>query len=104
MNTYNHLQKKELAAKVKPQVDEVTKIYTTLATLRTKANSAPWDGDSRYEIGAICMKIGRIEEARTWLQAALACNPTNSRARRLLNQLPAKEKVASASESSGGPK
>jgi tetratricopeptide (TPR) repeat protein len=98
LNTYGQLQKKEQAAKQKLEVDEVAKIYATLSDLIQKARNSPWDGEVRAEIGAIYLKMNRPEEARTWLQAALACNPNHSKARRLLARLPSKEKVARASE------
>jgi tetratricopeptide (TPR) repeat protein len=104
MNTYGQLGKKELADKQKVRVDEVTKMHTTLSNLRSRANSAPWDADVRYELGAMCITINRPEEARTWLQAALACNPGHAKARRLLSKVPPKEKVLAASESAVGKK
>lgn len=95
MTTYGQLGKKEQAQKQKKEVDEVTKIITTLANLKTKADSAPWDDRPCVDIAATCIQMNRLEDARTWLQAALSRNPSNVRARRLLNQLPAaKEKAA----------
>ena len=94
MNTYGQLGKKELAAKEKVAADELTKIQTTMSNLKQKANSAPWDSNVRTDLGEACIKIGRPDEARTWLQAALACNPNNAKARRLLTQLPSKEKIS----------
>ncbi|HEV2947563.1 MAG TPA: tetratricopeptide repeat protein [Gemmataceae bacterium] len=92
MNTYRQLGKNELAAKEKVIVDEVTVIQTTLGKLKTTADGAPWNDRVRQELGELCLRINRPDEARTWLQAALACNPNNTKARRLLAQLPPKEK------------
>lgn len=92
MNTYAQLQKKDLADQQKKQVDEVTKIHATMASLRDNANKAPWDDRPCLDLGATLIKIGRPDDARTWLQAALARNPNNVKARRLLGQLPSKEK------------
>jgi tetratricopeptide (TPR) repeat protein len=94
LNTYRQLGKNELAAKEKVAADELAKIQTTLANLKQKANNAPWDSNVRTDLGEACIKIGRPDEARTWLQAALACNPNNAKARRLLAQLPPKDKTA----------
>jgi len=90
LNTYGQLLKKEQAAKQELQVNEIKKVYATLSDLTQKATNSPWDGDVRAEIGAIYVKVNRPEEARTWLQAALACNPNHSKARRLLARLPSK--------------
>jgi tetratricopeptide (TPR) repeat protein len=104
MNIYAQLGKKELADKQRAQVEEVTKIQTTWAALRSKANTLPWDADVRYELGALCVKINRPDDARTWLQAALACNPAHAKARRLLSKIPPKEKVLTASKPAVGKK
>jgi tetratricopeptide (TPR) repeat protein len=97
MNTYGQLGKKDLAAKEQAAANEITKIQTTMTSLKTNANSRPWDSNVRTDLGEACIKIGRPDEARTWLQAALACNPNNAKARRLLNQLPPKDKTSLAS-------
>jgi tetratricopeptide (TPR) repeat protein len=98
MKAYGQLQQPELAAKQKTKVEEVTKIHVTLSDLRTKAVSSPWDANVRYEMGEIFLKNGHPEDARTWLQAALACNPGHAKARRLLNKIPPNEKVTKASK------
>jgi tetratricopeptide (TPR) repeat protein len=97
MNTYGQLGKKDLAAKEKVAADEITKIQMTMTSLKSGANSRPWDSNVRTDLGEACIKIGRPDEARTWLTAALACNPNNAKARRLLSQLPPKGKTALAS-------
>jgi len=104
MNTYSQLQKPELAAKLTIQVEDVTKIYAKISDLRTKALSNPWDPEVRYELAGMFLMIGHLEDARTWLQAALACNPAHAKARRLLNKIPPKEKVAAVSDTSGNSK
>jgi tetratricopeptide (TPR) repeat protein len=92
LNVYGQLGMKDQAAKQKKEVEELTRILTTLANLKSKADNAPWDDQPCLELGALFIKIGRMEDARTWLQATLSRNPGNVKARRLLRQLPAQEK------------
>ena len=99
MKVYGELGKKDRADQLKAQANEVQDILTRLSALKTQANSRLWDDSVRMEIALLALKINQPEQARTWAQAALACNPGNSKARRLLSQLPAKEKVPSSSDS-----
>jgi tetratricopeptide (TPR) repeat protein len=99
MKTYRELKKVDEAEKQKKVVEEVTQIHKRLADLQQQANQRLWDDQVRVDTAAICIQIGQIDRARTWLQAALTCNPNNSKARRLLAQLPPKEKARSMSTS-----
>lgn len=105
VSVYDLLNRKDKAEQTKKQQQEVQALMTRLATLVQTANRLPWDDRPRLEIGILQMQMKRYEQARTWLQAALACNPNNSRARRLLNQLPSKEKPPSTTRpASNGPR
>jgi tetratricopeptide (TPR) repeat protein len=99
MKVYGELGRKEQADKFKVQVNEVQEILTRLATLKSEANSRLWDDNVRLEIAVLALRINQPDQARTWAQAALSCNPGNSKARRLLNQLPTKEKARSSLDS-----
>jgi tetratricopeptide (TPR) repeat protein len=99
MKTYRELKNIDEAEKQKKVVEEVTKIHKRLADLQQQANQHLWDDQVRVDTAAICIQIGQIDRARTWLQAALTCNPNNSKARRLLAQLPPKEKARSMTTS-----
>ena len=93
---YQKVEQKDKAAEISKQAEEVQKIAMRLAELQQDANRHPWDDRVRVEIAGLYLRIQRLEQARTWLQAALACNPNNVQAHRLLAQLPlAKEKVPS---------
>jgi tetratricopeptide (TPR) repeat protein len=58
--------------------------------LEPQANSEPWNDVIRLKIGEMYLKLGRPADARMWLESCLACNPNNSRARQLINQIPRK--------------
>jgi tetratricopeptide (TPR) repeat protein len=92
ITVYRKLNKEAQANEIRKQADEVSKIQANLSGLVQRANRTPWDDRVRVEIAALCLKLYRPDEARTWLNAALASNPNNARARRMLGQLPAQEK------------
>jgi tetratricopeptide (TPR) repeat protein len=60
-----------------------------LTALNEEAMTKLWDDDVRYRIAVLWLKMGRPELARTWLNAALACNPDNENAQKLLRGLAA---------------
>jgi tetratricopeptide (TPR) repeat protein len=99
MKVYRELKKEAQADELKARVQEVQDIFTRLSTLKAQANNRPWDDSVRLEIAQLSMKLNQPEQVRTWAQAALSCNPGNSRARRLLAQVPPKEKTRSPSSS-----
>ena len=99
MKVNGELGKNVQADQLKAQANEVQDILTRLSALKTQANSRLWDDSVRLEIALLALKINQPEQARTWAQAALACNPGNAKARRLLAQLPAKEKTSPSSDS-----
>ena len=59
-------------------------VWDELTRLHQQAWRTPWDDQVRLRLGELCQKVNRPAEARMWLQAALACNPDNQRARQLL--------------------
>jgi len=58
-----------------------------LIELVQKAAKQPWDDDVRCQVGIACLRLHRQDEARAWLRASLACNPSNFAAHRALAQL-----------------
>ena len=93
MKVYRELKQDAKADQLKARATEVQDILTRLSALKAQANTRPWDDSVRLEIAQLSMKLNQPEQVRTWAQAALSCNPGNSRARRLLAQLPPKEKT-----------
>ncbi len=58
-----------------------------LTLLHLALRDRPWDDRVRLEVARLSLRFNRTEEARTMLRAALASNPGNQEARRLLEQL-----------------
>lgn len=58
-----------------------------LSKLNAEARNRIWDDQVRYEIALIWLKLDRPAEARTWLQAALMCNPQHAQAKEALERL-----------------
>jgi tetratricopeptide (TPR) repeat protein len=58
-----------------------------LTLLHLALRDRPWDDRVRLEVARLSLRFNRTEEARTMLRAALASNPANQEARRLLDQL-----------------
>jgi tetratricopeptide (TPR) repeat protein len=58
-----------------------------LTKLSSEAMNKPWDDQVRYEIAMIWLQMDRLQLARSWLEAALACNPGHVEARRVLDRL-----------------
>jgi tetratricopeptide (TPR) repeat protein len=58
-----------------------------LSKLHQAAIASPWDDAVRYEIGILCRKLNRTQEARTWFQAALTCNPGNRKVQQALAEM-----------------
>ena len=100
VGVYQRLEQKDKAAEIKKQAEEVQKIGLRLVELQQDANRHPWDDRVRVEIAGLYLRINRLEQARNWLQAALACNPNNVQAHRLLAQLPAKQNASTSSSQS----
>jgi tetratricopeptide (TPR) repeat protein len=74
--------------------DETQDLKNQLTKLSTLAIQQPWDDGVRCEIARVWLRMGRPAEARVWLQAALACNPSNSYALDLLAQLEGRRAAA----------
>jgi len=102
VSVYQKLDQKDKAAEAKKKADEMNQIGIQLAELQQDANRHPWDDRVRAEIAWLYLKVKRPEQARNWLQAALACNPNNFLARRLLAQLPAKKNASAGQTSTSG--
>jgi tetratricopeptide (TPR) repeat protein len=73
--------------------EELRGLSKQLTLLYLTARDRPWDDWARYEAARLCLQLNRVGEARTMLRAALACNPANREARRLLSTLPPDDKV-----------
>src|SRR5262249_26436625 len=74
----------ERAAKEQRLAAEAIDAREQLTVLFEKVSERPWDDELRCRIAELCLKLKRPQEARTALRAALACNPDNEQARRLL--------------------
>lgn len=73
------LQAASLRDEMKSQIEE-------LSRLSRKAMEAMWDDQVRCDIAKLWLKMDNRPLARTWLQAALTCNPHNQEASRLLRE------------------
>jgi tetratricopeptide (TPR) repeat protein len=83
--------KDEPAVKVHRQkYEEERALSRRMSQLYLLARERPWDDGVRLEIARLCLKLNRVDEARTMLRAALASNPGNLEARRLMDSLPDK--------------
>ena len=58
-----------------------------IVRLSRQVREQPWADDVRVRLGILTMNLHRWADARTWLRAALACNPNNRQARELLRLL-----------------
>lgn len=72
------------AMQQKQQLDEARQLMGRLSELQQSAVRQPWNDGIRCEIAELCFQIRRPAAAQTWLRAALAINPDNPRAKRLL--------------------
>lgn len=70
--------------------------------LRRKSAAEPWSDEIRLRLAILCLNIDRPKDALVWLRAALACNPGNRQARRLLQRLPASVKMSGTSNLGDG--
>ncbi len=87
------LQDGEAVKEHRRKYEEVRGLSRQLTLLYLTARDRPWDDWVRYETARLCMQLHRPGEARTMLRAALAANPGNLDARRLLEKLPPEDKV-----------
>jgi tetratricopeptide (TPR) repeat protein len=60
-----------------------------LTQLHSEAMEKTWDDGVRYQIALLWLKMDQPSMARSWLQAALVCNPQNVEARIALSRLEA---------------
>jgi Flp pilus assembly protein TadD len=58
-----------------------------LSQLDEEASRKPNDPEVRYQLGRLCVRLGKPEMAVSWFQAALACDPRHAAARAGLNSL-----------------
>jgi tetratricopeptide (TPR) repeat protein len=89
MQAYGQAGDRERAERERQRVEELKAYKDRLTKLHEQAQRKPWDDQVRYQIAELCQGINRPAEARMWLEAALACNPNNTKARQLLEQVPA---------------
>ncbi|HZU39327.1 MAG TPA: tetratricopeptide repeat protein [Gemmataceae bacterium] len=95
LDTYRQLKNEKLVARQTQHMEAVRNLRTRLTALTTGADQQPWNDRLRVEIAELCVQIHATDAARTWLRAALACNPANTQAQELLAKLPA-DRSASA--------
>jgi tetratricopeptide (TPR) repeat protein len=79
-------QTAKLAAQSKV-LAQLQKTRQRLASLIASADPQPWNDRLRVQIAVLCMQLHDNDLAQTWLRAALASNPGNSQARKLLSEL-----------------
>ena len=84
---YEQAGDKVKAQQHRQAAEETLRIKERLGALYREAAQQPWNDSIRYEMGVLCVQINRLQDARTWLRAALASNPDNLRARHLLAQV-----------------
>jgi tetratricopeptide (TPR) repeat protein len=87
MDTYRETDNNERAEKERLLLEESTAYQKKLSELHEVIMAKPFDDRPRYELGALLLKLNRPAEARTWLRAALSCNPQNAKARQDLEKL-----------------
>jgi len=75
------------AAGHRKAMEEVREQRKRLSLLYVTARDRPWDPLVRVEIAELCLAINRRQEAEQMARAALACDPANAEARRLLDRI-----------------
>jgi len=65
----------------------LAKSLVEMSTLNDQAAQNPQDPEVRYQLGLVCIKLGKPELAASWLRAALACDPKHESARKQLSAL-----------------
>jgi predicted Zn-dependent protease len=88
VDVYRQLKKDAQADEQKRHLEAVQKERMQLSSLIQESGQQPWNDRLRVEIARLCAKMNNPEQARTWLRAALTCNPDNEEARQLLSQVP----------------
>jgi tetratricopeptide (TPR) repeat protein len=87
MEVCQQLRDEEAMKAHRQKYEEGRALSRQLTLLYLTVRDRPWDDRVRLEIARICMKLNRTDEARTMLRAAVASNPENQEARRLIEQL-----------------
>jgi tetratricopeptide (TPR) repeat protein len=103
MQTYAQLGDRTRAEQQRKLVQELKAQKDQLTQLHEQALHHRWDDRLRIQIAELCLRINRPAEARMWLEAALACNPGNARARQLLDQISASDATQRRSASVNSP-
>jgi tetratricopeptide (TPR) repeat protein len=67
----------EASQRLKRQMDDLVR----------QAGAEPLADEPRLRAARICLELGEIQLAQLWLRAALACNPSNREAQKLLDEL-----------------
>jgi tetratricopeptide (TPR) repeat protein len=75
MLAYQRLEKKADADEQKRHADELLRLSQEESKLTLEAAQHPWDAAVRRQLGEICEKLGKLELAAMWRQAATACPP-----------------------------
>ena len=78
---YQLLGKTALANRERIQGENAHHLQDQVGALYGQARQRPWDGDVRYQMGMLCLKMRQFDKASTWLRAALACDPQHAAAR-----------------------
>jgi predicted Zn-dependent protease len=87
IEAHKDLKNDSEATKQKEFLEATQKTRMKLSRLIQEASHEPRNDRIRVEIASLCLEVKNPDLARTWLRAALACNPDNSQARELLNRL-----------------
>jgi tetratricopeptide (TPR) repeat protein len=63
------------------RADELNKGMAKMSDMNRQAERAPHDADVRYQLGRLCVDLGKPQLAASWYRAALACDPRHAAAR-----------------------
>jgi tetratricopeptide (TPR) repeat protein len=89
VDTCRLLKKDSQAEQEARQLKQAQDLRIRLSNLIQESGRQPWNDRARLEVAGLFLKMNRTDDARTWLRAAVTCNPSNQKARDLLNGLPA---------------
>jgi tetratricopeptide (TPR) repeat protein len=87
MLVYQQLNDPDRAEKERLAIEESKRLQDRVTLLHSQSANQPWDDQVRLELAELCLKLNHPDEAKMWLQAALAANPVNDQAKKLLSKL-----------------
>lgn len=87
MQAYQLLKQPDLAAEQRKCLDETLRLKATVVKLTRESQQRLFDADLRCRLALLCQQLNLRPEARSWARAALACDPENAQARRLVAEL-----------------